>query len=89
MWRRMATGILIGAAAAAIGGAVWLVVGKLRRVEEGEQEKQWPFDLDELRGLMDTVIEQQQEIIDGLDGRSRDRARSFLDYYQRRRAAAS
>jgi hypothetical protein len=50
---------------------------------------QWPFDPAELRSLMSNVVAEQRERIASIDDLAgRDRARAFLDYYERRRQAA-
>ena len=85
--------VLIGVVTALVASLlVAKRAGVLSRVApsaEEPQERQWPFDPTELRNLMDGVIDQQQSHISEMaPGPERDRAVSFLEYYQRRRAAA-
>ena len=84
---------LILLASAAVGLALGrhqlgALVGRLTGKEELPTERQWDFDRDELRGLMDRVLDEQRERVSQLDGPQRERAQAFLEYYERRRAAA-
>ena len=91
----MTRGKLIGVillAGAAIGLALGrrqlgTIVGRITGKEELPTERQWDFDRDELRGLMDRVLDEQRERVSQLEGPPRERAQAFLEYYERRRAA--
>ena len=91
----MTRGRLIGVillAGAAIGLAlgrrqIGALVGRITGKEELPTERQWDFDREELRGLMDRVLDEQRERVSQLEGPQRERAQAFLEYYERRRAA--
>jgi hypothetical protein len=63
------------------------IVGRLTGKEAQPTERQWDFDQDELRGLMDRVLDEQRQRVSQLEGPQRERAQAFLEYYERRRAA--
>ena len=80
-----------GAAGAAILGRR-RIAGVLGRGSEAPAEPeavQWPFEQNELRTLMGHIVDDQREIVAGLeDAEARARAQRFLEYYEGRRAAA-
>ena len=93
----MKRGYLIGLAVAAGVTSVAILgrerIGSALRLGAGEaaelQAQQWPFDGGELRGLMDRVVADQRAIIAGAENPGqRERAATFLKYYEGRRAAA-
>jgi hypothetical protein len=88
MFRRVLIAFL---ATLAFAGAAFAFV---TRRDSGKRQSdgpvQWPFDPAELRALMDRVIDEQRERIGRIeDPTGRRKARAFLTYYERRRAAAS
>ena len=84
--------IMLGTIAfAGIVGGVWFLSrrGSVGLQDEGDAV-QWPFDKDELRTLMSSVVAGQHERINSIeDAAGRERATAFLEYYERRRQAAS
>jgi hypothetical protein len=67
-----------------IGTAVARVTGK----SEVPPAKQWDFDRQELRTLMDRVADEQRTIIANAESpEARERAEAFQRYYAGRRAA--
>jgi hypothetical protein len=93
MNRRSVLGITVaaGAAGAAFAGRRPLAaaLGRLAGVAVAPPPRQWPFDRAELRALMDRTIDEQRAIVEQAEREDeRARAREFLAYYERRRAAA-
>jgi hypothetical protein len=87
---RLVIGITVGALMAALVVVCWKRIGRRRSGILVDSLRQWPFDRDELHARMDSVIQQQHEIIGQLENdAARERAEAFLRYYQHRRAAAS
>lgn len=88
MFRRMFAG-LIAVAALAAGG--WALLRQRGTGRPGADDAvQWPFDKHELRALMSRVVNEQRELISTMENAAgRVRAQSFLEYYERRRQAAS
>lgn len=87
MFRRMLMGIV--AIAGIFAGAKALLNRRGARGDAESAAVQWPFDSGELRTLMDRVIDEQRDRISSIeDAAGRARARSFLEYYERRRQAA-
>ncbi|HEX5166507.1 MAG TPA: hypothetical protein VFV93_13980 [Thermomicrobiales bacterium] len=88
MLRRLLVG-LIACAGIAAGG--WALLQRANRSPAGEPDAvQWPFDTEELRSLMGGVVAEQRDRINAIeDEAGRDRARSFLAYYERRRQAVA
>jgi hypothetical protein len=80
---------LIAIAGIAAGG--WALFQRTNRTPAGEPDAvQWPFDPGELRSLMSNVVAEQRDRINAIeDEAGRDRARSFLAYYERRRQAVA
>jgi hypothetical protein len=67
-----------------LGTAVARVTGK----PEDPPAKQWAFDQQELRTLMDGVVEDQRTIIANAETpEARERAEAFQRYYEGRRTA--
>ena len=83
--------LVAGAAAGLFLGRRQLgeALGRLTGRDEEPPARQWPFERDELHGLMDRVIAEQRERVSQIEeAPQRARAQAFLDYYERRRAAA-
>jgi hypothetical protein len=76
---------------AGLAGSGWAFLQRRGGGKPGEHDAvQWPFDPTELRTLMDDVVNEQRARIASIgDASGRDRAKAFLDYYERRRQAAS
>jgi hypothetical protein len=71
--------------------AIWMSFQRLRaRNAITDDAVQWPFDGGELRSLMSRVVAEQAERISSIqDADGRNRARAFLDYYERRRQSVA
>ncbi len=83
--------IAIGATGAAVLGRRRIAgaLGRGAGSPAADGQVQWPFDQNELRTLMERVIDHQREIVAGAENPdARGRAEKFLEYYEGRRAAA-
>ncbi|MEX1158098.1 MAG: hypothetical protein WEC79_04130 [Thermomicrobiales bacterium] len=88
MFRRILVGMV------AIGGLVAAGLALLSRrgarSVSASTAVQWPFDAGELSTLMSRVVSEQRARVNSIaDPAARERARSFLEYYERRRRAAA
>jgi hypothetical protein len=82
-WIMIAVGVFAGLAAMALG-----MNSRKRDDAPTDEERQWPFDRQELRSLMSRVTAEQRSRVEQLEpGPMRDRATAFLRYYERRHAA--
>lgn len=86
--RRSMLGI-VGTLALLVAVIALVVTRSGRQHDMGDTPVQIPFDHEELRDLMDRVVDNQREIVAQLDNdaAARQRALGFLRYYERRRAA--
>lgn len=83
-------GLLAGGLGAVIVGGRRLapMLGKLTKGDTAPVAQQWPFDQNELRGLMDQALDTQRSIVaEATTPEDRARADAFGAYYQRRREA--
>jgi hypothetical protein len=88
MLRRLLAGLFAVAGLVAGGWALLQLKRETPTAELGAV--QWPFDTGELRSLMSRVVAEQRDRINAIDDEAgRDRARSFLAYYERRRQAVA
>ncbi len=88
MKRKYLIGLGVTAGVAALGRAqLGAIAGRLRGRETIAPQKQWHFDNDELRALMDrTLVDQQRIIANAATPEERERAVAFERYFTRRRA---
>jgi hypothetical protein len=84
MWKWLLATI---AALSILATAATWILKRRNSAEDTPDLVQWPFERQELTTLMDRVIsEQVGRIRDMEPGPMRDRAQSFLEYYEQRRA---
>jgi hypothetical protein len=79
---------LVAVVVAALGLAATFVMLKRGPAAQDDQPVQWPFERAELLDLTGRVLARQRELVaQAATPAARERAQSFLRYYERRRAA--